>query len=179
MASDASIEAQLARIRRWRAHVWLILLGYLPTMIAVVFPLKALGVDLDIAAPLIAVPYLLLFAGAGVRVSLARCPRCRKRFHQALFWGNPWARSCLHCGLPIRSADSPSDDVNLGPLAHRGLAVLMGIAAFALAGMAAVVAYGSLRDHSAKLALAACVPLALAIAATVLARRLLRSAKTA
>ena len=104
MPSDAEIEAKLAEIRRWRVHVWVIWLGYLPVVGSIVMLLKQMGVDDDIAAPWIAIPYMLLFAAAGARVGLARCPRCGERFHSRFLWNNPWTRSCLHCQLPLRSS---------------------------------------------------------------------------
>jgi len=45
----------------------------------------------------------LLFAWfmvAGFRLTYWHCPRCGKPFFTRLFWGNLFARRCLHCGLP-------------------------------------------------------------------------------
>lgn len=102
--SDLEIETKLAQIRRWRKQVWLIWFGALPIVVPIVFLLKSMGVDDGVAAPSVALPYMLLFAAAILRSALARCPRCGERFHSRALWGNAWTRSCLHCGLPLRSS---------------------------------------------------------------------------
>jgi hypothetical protein len=45
---------------------------------------------LDVA--FLTVPWSLL--------ALFRCPRCGKRFFTTLWYRNPFARKCVHCGLP-------------------------------------------------------------------------------
>jgi hypothetical protein len=102
MLSDVEVETKLAQIRRWRKHVWLIWLGYLPIVVSIVMLLKSMGVDDSVAGPWVALPYMMLFAAAGIRVGQARCPRCGNRFHRRALWGNVWTRSCLHCRLPLR-----------------------------------------------------------------------------
>jgi hypothetical protein len=32
-------------------------------------------------------------------LALFRCPRCGKRFFTTLWYRNPFARKCVHCGL--------------------------------------------------------------------------------
>jgi hypothetical protein len=46
---------------------------------------------------------LLCVAGLTVpwtRLALFRCPRCGKRFFTTMWYRNPFARKCVHCGLP-------------------------------------------------------------------------------
>ena len=35
-------------------------------------------------------------------VVFSKCPRCNSLFHTTMLWGNPWARKCIHCSLPLR-----------------------------------------------------------------------------
>lgn len=34
------------------------------------------------------------------RLSFWRCPECGKPFHVSWLYGNPFARRCVHCGMP-------------------------------------------------------------------------------
>jgi uncharacterized protein (DUF983 family) len=45
---------------------------------------------------------MALWLGIAGRMTFAECPRCGELFHGKFFFNNPSARSCVHCGLPLR-----------------------------------------------------------------------------
>lgn len=108
MAFDSGIEAALEEIRRRRLLVWLVWVGYLPTVLLIVFGLEALGANPDDSAPFVALPYMALFAAVAIRSGYSRCPRCHEHFHRRSLYGNPWTRKCLHCGLSLHATESDS-----------------------------------------------------------------------
>ena len=48
----------------------------------------------------VVVPPLACVAIAHLRVMNWRCPNCGRRFHVCWWYGNAFARRCVHCGLP-------------------------------------------------------------------------------
>jgi hypothetical protein len=44
--------------------------------------------------------WLAAFAVTAIRLNLWPCPRCGHWFFSKMWWRNPFARACLHCGLP-------------------------------------------------------------------------------
>jgi hypothetical protein len=87
----------LAKVRRRRWFLWLVLLGYLPTM----WTAQQITRSFQGALPVFFAWILLLTIAAAVS-ALARCPRCGNYFHvngMALLY----LRKCLHCQLPINA----------------------------------------------------------------------------
>lgn len=85
----------LARIRRRRWLLWLVLIGYLPTM----WTTQKITHSFQGSLPVFFVWFLLLLV-AVVFSALAKCPRCGKQYHlngMILLY----LRRCLHCQLPI------------------------------------------------------------------------------
>jgi hypothetical protein len=99
---DPVIEIGLARIRQHRRHVWIVFAGYLPVVGSIGLALRALGVDSKWPGMIAAFAYMALWLGIAGRVTFADCPRCGELFHGTLFFINPWARKCWHCGLSLR-----------------------------------------------------------------------------
>ena len=93
-------QAALRKIRRVRRWFWISLLGYVP--------LFWLGEHLtrsDLIITLIMIVWVIGVVHTTARVAFSHCPRCDSYFHATTgtpsFW-NLFARSCTHCGLPLR-----------------------------------------------------------------------------
>jgi uncharacterized membrane protein len=77
------------------------LLWFLPGAMLTEFLAKN-GVNKNLAFLLImALPMLGSIAVAHLRRMLWPCPRCKRAFHVTWFYGSPFSRRCLHCGLPL------------------------------------------------------------------------------
>lgn len=98
MEDPAHLAAGLAKIRKRRWFLWLVIIIYLPAMwIALQFTHSVSG-----TAPVFAIWFILLVIAAGLSAA-ARCPRCGNYYHMhglTLLY----LRRCLHCGLHV-SAD--------------------------------------------------------------------------
>ena len=84
---------------------WVVFLSYVPGVAAIFFAigpsLAALtGIKPDNIGMMIALCWMIAFAIAGFRLSLFRCPRCGEPFFSTWWYGNLFARQCVHCGLP-------------------------------------------------------------------------------
>jgi hypothetical protein len=108
MNPSASDEGDHYR-RAWRSYRWRLFLalfswGPLP-LLALVVPNTLLlgseghGLPDHVAVP-IGLSCLCLFGLFGVRLTLWKCPRCVEPFFYAGLLRNPFARKCMHCGLP-------------------------------------------------------------------------------
>ncbi len=90
--------------RRRRRAFWLaILLGLLwsvPGSLTCSF-LVRYGLDYDLAFLLVVVlPAMGNITVAHLSWMFCPCPHCGQSFHCSWFYGNPYARHCVHCGLP-------------------------------------------------------------------------------
>src|SRR5262245_34531041 len=92
----ADLTHGLQEIRRRRRLAWIIFLAYIP-VVALVYRV----VPSERAALGAAIAWTLPFLVVTLRVSLARCPRCRKLFHLKRGATNPWSPRCLNCGLEL------------------------------------------------------------------------------
>jgi 4-amino-4-deoxy-L-arabinose transferase-like glycosyltransferase len=84
------------RRRRWFFGVWLggfIIVASLAAFLAKL----SLG---DLAFAVLAPAWGLAFVVVAVRLQFFLCPRCHRHFSKAFWYGNPFARKCVHCGLP-------------------------------------------------------------------------------
>jgi len=105
--SDQDFRAGLHAIRRKRAQMWVVFVGYLPVVFLAMHAGRALGLDEKIVVVPTALAWMALFAFTIVRAGWARCPRCGRRFSQRIFrglfvsWSNPFNRRCLNCKLPL------------------------------------------------------------------------------
>jgi hypothetical protein len=89
-------EEQLARIRKRRLCVWILLLC---------LPLLWL-VPSEWGAHVMALPWLVALSVATSLVSFSRCPQCQKFYHRPHGGGGApvmWTQHCLSCGLPLRT----------------------------------------------------------------------------
>ena len=107
MNDRAEFAMELARIQKRRRQVWLVLFSYIPVCVLADWLLSRLTEDPSRLVGALAVSWLLLYLVVILRASFSRCPRCGEFFHmrhvrRMLYWGDPWARSCLHCGLPLQ-----------------------------------------------------------------------------
>jgi hypothetical protein len=83
---------------RWRRRVtWIAFWTYIPGVWlgwAATHSKTAVGIAIG--------AWMIAYAVGGMLISLAKCPRCRERFHLIPFrYANPWTRRCLHCGLAL------------------------------------------------------------------------------
>jgi hypothetical protein len=75
--------------------------GVMLLFIAIGLPLATLsGIKPDYFFFPIAGSWVLAFLIVGWRLNWFRCPRCRNRFFSTWWYHNPFARKCVHCGLP-------------------------------------------------------------------------------
>jgi hypothetical protein len=104
MTGSRSFVEDWRRYRRWARLRWVAFLGYLPFGIAY----SKLHEYLGLTGP--PIPVLAWFVFFGVTMAMTGffgCPRCESPFFFTWYWSNPFARQCLHCGLPKWSASDP------------------------------------------------------------------------
>jgi hypothetical protein len=87
------------RLRLRRRIAFGLVLLYLPAVALVL----AVSCDPERYGSLAAKLWLATAAIAGIWLSLFRCPRCGRLFGVSWPFSNPFARRCLHCGLPTGS----------------------------------------------------------------------------
>jgi predicted RNA-binding Zn-ribbon protein involved in translation (DUF1610 family) len=105
MSMQSSYGVAWRDLRARKIIFWAILLGYVPGVLAIFLivglPLSALtGVKPDYFFYTIASCWMAAFVVASVRVALFSCPRCGKSFFAKWWYRNPFAKKCVHCGLP-------------------------------------------------------------------------------
>jgi hypothetical protein len=93
----------LATIRDRRSTSFFMLLGWLPFIVLVAFPLAAVLKRESIVFYL-AGAYVAVLFSVHIRVMSSRCPRCSKRFHNGPWGWHPWTSKCLNCGQPLAPA---------------------------------------------------------------------------
>jgi uncharacterized membrane protein len=54
----------------------------------------------EVALSLLGPTWIVLIIVVAVRVQLFKCPRCHRQFFKAFWYYSPFARRCVHCGLP-------------------------------------------------------------------------------
>jgi hypothetical protein len=75
--------------------------GVLTIFLVVGLPLSALtGIKADYFGYAVAICWIAASVVAGVRAAWFPCPRCGKPFFASWWYRNPFARKCVHCGLP-------------------------------------------------------------------------------
>ena len=100
--------------RRWSLAFWLAFLGFLPGVALVDHASRAHGGQGNLTMP-VAFAWMAVFAVAGYRKSNFACPRCGEMFFRRFdsrparrdWQHNPFARRCMHCGLPKWAAADP------------------------------------------------------------------------
>ncbi|HEY2381329.1 MAG TPA: hypothetical protein VGK48_09130 [Terriglobia bacterium] len=115
VSTEGAYSQEWRRYRRWSRAFWLLFFFYLPAMDLAghaIGPLRRGGPLIFGAA--------LLWMGSLIAVGYPkinfRCPRCRELFFRKfddrpwrMSWQhNPFARRCMHCGLP-KWASNPVD----------------------------------------------------------------------
>jgi hypothetical protein len=76
--------------------MWCLLLLYIPI---VLFTAAIFNNEKAISGT--AVIWGIFVIISGLLVSFSRCPKCNKYFHMKIYWQNPFAMKCLHCGLKL------------------------------------------------------------------------------
>ncbi len=85
----------------FRLTVLFAVLWFLPGAVLTEFSVRY-GWNKNLAFLLImALPMLGSIAVAQLRRILWPCPKCKRAFHVTGFYGNPFSRRCLHCGLRL------------------------------------------------------------------------------
>jgi hypothetical protein len=113
--SDVALSRGLARVRRRRWFLWIVILIYLPAIWA---SLRLTGSDSQTAV-VFAVWFAFLLT-ASCLASFARCPRCGNYFHVHGFVPL-FGRRCVHCRLHLtedrrtRKSDAPPAQPPPGP----------------------------------------------------------------
>jgi len=100
------------RYRRWSQLFWIVFVFYLPILAFVVGALGWTHGD-DLAIFVAAFVWMMAFALVGYQKGNFRCPRCGELFFQKfddrpwrmVWWHNPFARRCMHCGLTKWAAE--------------------------------------------------------------------------
>ena len=85
--------------RKRRNLALLAFLGYTP----VVFVFAVVTIRLfhsETPAYVAAFSWMALYAVAGIRFQMFRCPSCGRRFFVKWWYHNIFAGRCVHCGLP-------------------------------------------------------------------------------
>jgi hypothetical protein len=91
-------------LRRRRIIFLAVWLGLTPALLAIYYvALRPLSQLFTIKEDYLVLPvagvWMIAFMIASIRVQLFRCPRCQQWFF-AKWYYNPFARKCVHCGLP-------------------------------------------------------------------------------
>ena len=114
--SNGPYSAAWRHYRLWSWAFWIGFVSYLPGL---AFVSRALGWTRDgnsTAIFLTAFVWMLAWAAIGYQKSNFRCPRCGELFFNKfdnrpwrMAWQhNPFARRCVHCGLPKWAAQDPN-----------------------------------------------------------------------
>lgn len=98
------------RYRMWARLRLVAFLGYLP--FGVVVGTVGKWIDLLPIAHLCIVGWFAFVAVTSVGSGFFRCPRCRKLFFCSVYWSNPVASRCLHCGLAKWATSDPEDSAS-------------------------------------------------------------------
>lgn len=103
---DGPYRAAWRHYRLWSWAFWIVFVGYLP---ALAFVARVLGwAGEGNAIFLVAFVWMIGFALVGYQKGNFRCPRCGELFFRKFddrpwrgaWQHNPFARRCMHCGLP-------------------------------------------------------------------------------
>ena len=90
-----TILAELAILRRWRRGMFAIVLASPPVLFGLYqMPSRAWREGLMLS-------WIIVITVPLTRTVLSPCPRCGYQFFSTLFWTQPWARACIHCGQEL------------------------------------------------------------------------------
>src|SRR5262245_55466552 len=100
----ADYSAAWHNFRRRRMIAWAVLLGLVPGMalfsaVSVLLS-KFTGIEPDYFMYPVAGVWMAAVIVTSMREQYFPCPRCGKRFFATWWYQNPFARKCVHCGLP-------------------------------------------------------------------------------
>jgi hypothetical protein len=93
------VEQQWNEYKRRRNLFLLALLGYMP-VVATLGSLIARVFHTETLFPIVAFGWMGFLAISALRLNCWPCPRCGKWFAATWWYRNPFARRCVHCGLP-------------------------------------------------------------------------------
>jgi hypothetical protein len=102
--AEGPYSASWAEYRRRRNLYWLVWLTYIPGVLIIGLPLSWLFHS-NGAAFAVAGLWMVAFVAAANYLGFWKCPRCRKPFSRGRWYYNPFARECVHCGLPKWAAN--------------------------------------------------------------------------
>jgi hypothetical protein len=100
MTIDSNYSDAWRDLRRRRLVLLLVWLAYIPVELAALRISTLAGVKFNYIGPSIAVLWMVLLGIAGLRVATFPCPHCGEWFFAKWWFHNPFARKCVHCGLP-------------------------------------------------------------------------------
>jgi hypothetical protein len=102
-------EAEWRDYRKRRRLFWIVWLTYIPGVIAIALPLQYLFAS-ETPIYFVALGWMAAFFLSGWRLGSWPCPRCGKWFFAKWWYGNLFARRCVHCKLPKwETVDSEKD----------------------------------------------------------------------
>jgi hypothetical protein len=85
--------------RRRRRIFFVIWVTYVPGVFILSYPLSKMF-DSGMPVYAIAGAWMLAFVISSIYLSSFPCPRCHRSFFYTWWFHNPFARRCVHCGLP-------------------------------------------------------------------------------
>lgn len=98
MPDHSSADAWNGYRRRFRLFICVWLGGFV--FVAALMHVLSLVAGPGWPGMVIGVFWLLAFAIAGIRLQSLACPRCQNPFFSSPWYYWPFARKCVHCGLP-------------------------------------------------------------------------------
>ena len=108
--SGTSAYGQAWQSFKLRRHtVAALFLSYLPAVATVSLIARGVARDVESTSLVTALIWMGLTVAAAVWFSAFRCPRCGKFFTISWTLQNPFARKCLHCGLPVGGQAEPAE----------------------------------------------------------------------
>jgi len=105
MLTSLSFESAWRDLSRRSTILWLLLIGCIPGIFLLVFPLSDLFLQEE-PFVFVALAWMPAIAWAGSHMASFACPRCTRVFFEdrRFFW--PLGRRCAHCHLPRWAKDA-------------------------------------------------------------------------
>ena len=95
-ADQKQIKTELAKIRRKRRGLTIIVVSYVPAVALFYFLRLPDWLILGSAVAIICLGIVISFV-----IGLAPCPACCSRFHVRGMGGSIFTGKCMHCGIPL------------------------------------------------------------------------------
>jgi Zn ribbon nucleic-acid-binding protein len=85
--------------RRRRNLFLFVFFAYVPLIGVFGVVAKHVGTWATAIVYVISAGWIIFIVAAAIRLRLFKCPRCRSLFFSKWWYGNVFARRCVHCGL--------------------------------------------------------------------------------